>query len=141
MSKSIVVPAGTKGPGIIEVTKATSDKIEKRVEEIERANAAKAAQRATAAAKQHEFVRERVLDQAIHQGIIGASLRSHYGACYDRDSAGTRSHLHNLGMIPVDAAPSAPSDGYDESSLSDAERSRVAAARQGRMSTRVIHGG
>jgi hypothetical protein len=87
--------------------------------------------------------REALMDEAIHQGVIGGALREHYATCYDRDPSGTRAYLQSLGLR-AQATPAVPAaasgDEYVQTHLSAAERGRISAAREGR-SPRVISGG
>lgn len=90
---------------------------------------------------------ERVLDQAILQGVIGSNMRSHYQTLWQADPTGTKEYLEKLGLYPDDTleanAPekiAASSEEYPTSALSRAELRRIAAAREGRPS-RIVHGG
>jgi hypothetical protein len=100
---------------------------------------------------------EQMIDQAIHQGVIGANMASHYRALWLADPAETHKYLVSLGLIqdsdwkdepyggnpdptPGKIVQASASDEYDASALSKAERDRIAAAREGRTS-RVISGG
>jgi hypothetical protein len=88
--------------------------------------------------------REALLDAAMHQGVIGGGLRAHYAECYDNDPVGTRSYLQSLGLRgggTHSASAAAASDQYDESALSNAERGRIAAAREGRRPSQIVNGG
>jgi hypothetical protein len=101
--------------------------------------------KAAAEARANSFLsREALLDEAMHQGVIGGGLRAHYAECYDSDPEGTRSYLRGLGLRDggtAAASAAVPADGYDESRLSPAERNRITAAREGRQPSRVINGG
>jgi hypothetical protein len=103
--------------------------------------------KAAAEARANSFLsREVLLDEAMHQGVIGGGLRAHYADCYDSDPEGTRAYLRGLGLrdggtAAASAATAAPADGYDESQLSPAERNRITAARDGRQPSRIINGG
>jgi hypothetical protein len=107
--------------------------------------AAEAKAKAAAEARANSFLsRESLLDEAMHQGVIGGGLRAHYGECYDADPEGTRAYLRGLGLRDggtAAASAAVPSDGYDESRLSPAERTRITAAREGRQPSRIINGG
>jgi hypothetical protein len=82
--------------------------------------------------------REALLDQAIYDGRISAGLRDHYARCFDADPAGTRAFLAKLaGATGSDAG----AEDYPDSFLSEGERKRVAAAKEGRQYSRIIHGG
>jgi hypothetical protein len=84
--------------------------------------------------------REALLDDAINQGVIDGSLRAHYATCYDRDPGGTQTYLQSLGLRST-ATASASSEVYVEANLSTAERTRIAAAREGRQPARIVNGG
>jgi hypothetical protein len=103
MSKSIVVPTGAKGPGILEVTKATARTTSRSAltrlsaqTQRRRQNARPQPQRSTNSSASEFSARPST------RASSARAFRSHYAACYDRDPAGTRSHLHNLEMIPVE---------------------------------------
>lgn len=100
---------------------------------------------ASTEARANSFLaREALLDEAMHQGVIGGGLRAHYAECFDADPEGTRNYLRGLGLRDggtAAASAAAPADGYDESRLSPAERSRITAAREGRQPSRIINGG
>jgi hypothetical protein len=99
---------------------------------------------------------EAAIDQAIYQGVIGANMASHYKALWLADPAETHKFLVSLGLIqdsdwkdePYGGNPdptpgkiaAAAAEEYSTGGLSDAERGRIAAAREGRTS-RVINGG
>jgi hypothetical protein len=99
---------------------------------------------AETASRANSFLsREALLDEAVHQGVIGHALRAHYAQCYDADPTGTRTYLQNIGLrLSTATAPAAAttSEEYDDSALSNAERGRIAAAREGRQ-PRFITGG
>ncbi len=101
--------------------------------------------KAAAEARANSFLaREALLDEAMHQGVIGGGLRDHYAACYDADPEGTRNYLRGLGLRDggtASASAALPADGYDESYLAPAERKRITAAREGRQPSRIINGG
>ena len=103
------------------------------------------AQRVSAAteARANSFLdREAALDNAMHQGIISGSLRAHFATLWDADPEGTRAHLESIGLAKTGQQPvAASSDAYNDSALSDVERRRITAAREGRQATRVISGG
>jgi hypothetical protein len=104
------------------------------------ARGAAAASRLATEARANAFLdREALLDDAIHQGVIGGALRDHYATCYDRDPGGTQAYLQSLGLRTTVAAASA--EGYVETNLSTAERKRIAAARDGRQTARIVNGG
>ncbi len=100
---------------------------------------------ASTEARANSFLaREALLDEAMHQGVIGGGLRAHYGECYDADPEGTRAYLRGLGLRDggtAVASAAVPADGYDESYLSPAERGRITAARDGRQPSRIVNGG
>jgi hypothetical protein len=97
------------------------------------APAAEAGISAATAARANAFLaREALLDEAINCGVISANLRGHYGRCYDADPSGTRSYLQSIGLRPSQSTQAASSEEYDNSALSRAERSRIAAAREGK---------
>jgi hypothetical protein len=101
---------------------------------------------AATTARANQFLeREALLDQAIHAGLINAGMRGHYAQCFDADPTGTRTYLAQLGhsQAPVPAAQGAAASGddYPEGMLTNVERSRVAAAREGRPYGRIISGG
>jgi hypothetical protein len=106
--------------------------------------AARGGHHTQATGEQASLDREALMDEAIHQGVIGGALREHYATCYDRDPAGTRAYLQSLGFRaqaqPAASATAASSDEYVQTHLSAAERGRISAAREGR-SPRVISGG
>jgi hypothetical protein len=98
---------------------------------------------------------EQAIDQAIHQGVIGANMASHYRILWQADPDDTRRYLEKLGLYPEPLASgpagnpdpnpeqivqASASDEYDSSALSKAERGRIAAAREGRTS-RIVNGG
>ncbi len=97
---------------------------------------------------------EDAIDQAIHQGVIGANMAAHYRALWLADPDETREYLEKLGLYPYPLASgpagnpevnapekiAATSEAYPEGALSNAERGRIAAAREGRTS-RIINGG
>jgi hypothetical protein len=95
---------------------------------------------------------DQAIDQAIHQGIIGANMAAHYKVLWQADPIETRQYLEKLGLYPEPLASGpagnpdphpeqiAASQVYDDSALSRAERGRIAAAREGRTG-RVISGG
>ncbi len=96
---------------------------------------------AATTARANSFLdRETLLDAAVHQGVIGGALRGHFAECYDKDPSGTRSYLQSLGLSGGTSAAAA-SQGYVETHLSPGERERVAAAREGRRSGRIVNGG
>ena|ERR1700686_1970145 len=98
---------------------------------------------------------EDTIDQAIHQGVIGANMAAHFRALWLADPDDTRKYLEKLGLYPYPLA-SGPAgnpevnppeqiamtsaEEYPTGALSHAERGRIAAAREGR-TQRVIHGG
>ena len=103
------------------------------------ARAARTTVSAATVAKAQGFLdRETLLDEAVHQGVIGGALRAHYAACFDADPQGTRNYLAGIGLVTRAAAT--PSDEYLDTHLSTRERERIAAAREGKGS-RVINGG
>lgn len=87
------------------------------------------------------------IDQAIHQGIINSGMAAHFRALMKADPTNTRAYLQSLGLSRA-SAPAAPpqqvaaaaSEDYPTSGLSNAERTRITAAREGRASA-VVHGG
>jgi hypothetical protein len=97
------------------------------------------------AAVQTNADRESLLDRAIHAGVISTGLRSHYAAACDADPAGTRAFLGKIGLRTEAATPAvstAPGpEEYDRSLLTDRERARIAAAREGRSHARIVCGG
>jgi hypothetical protein len=103
------------------------------------ARAAKTTVSAATVAKAQGFLdREALLDEAVHQGVIGGALRTHYAACFDADPQGTRNYLAGIGLVTRAAAT--PPDQYLDTHLSTRERERIAAAREGK-GPRVINGG
>lgn len=102
---------------------------------------AAAVSRVKTQAKANAFLsREALLDDAINQGVIDGSLRAHYATCYDRDPGGTQAYLQSLGLRTT-ATATASSEVYVEANLSTAERTRIAAAREGRQPARIVNGG
>lgn len=97
---------------------------------------------------------EDAIDQAIHQGVIGANMAAHYRALWQADPVETREYLEKLGLYPNPLASggegnpevnapekiAASQEEYPTAGLSRAERGRISAAREGRTG-RVIHGG
>lgn len=111
-----------------------------------KATAAKPAVSAATVARANSFMeREDLLDQAIYDGRINAGMRGYYAQCFDADPAGTRAFLGKMGHNPAASAPVAQpapaDDSYPESMLTNAERARVAAAREGRQPRRIVEGG
>ncbi len=105
--------------------------------------------KAAAVNKQFED-KEEILDHAIHTGVISSGMRDHYSALWEADPKGTQEYLHKLGLtkqgLNPDAAPqkiaaAAEAEAYDESTLTDAERGRIAQARAGGRSAVFISGG
>ena len=96
--------------------------------------------------------RENLLDRAVHAGVISSNLRAHYSQAFDADPAGTRAFLGKIGLraeaapaaspapTPAASAASGPED-YDQSLLTDGERARIQAAREGKQPGGFIHGG
>jgi hypothetical protein len=87
---------------------------------------------------------EQVLDQAVHQAIIAPSVRPHYAQLMKADPVGTRAHLEALGVTSGSGQPAAAQasgDEYCESALTHAERTRIAAAREGQAAQGFVHGG
>jgi hypothetical protein len=98
---------------------------------------------------------ERVIDQAIHQGVIGANMSAHFRILWQADPDDTRKYLEKLGLYPWPLASgpagnpevnppeqiaAAQAEEYPTAALSQGERERISAAREGRTS-RVISGG
>ena len=97
---------------------------------------------------------DQAIDQAIHQGIIGANMAGHYKVLWQADPVETRQYLEKLGLYPQPLASgpagnpevnppeqiAASAEEYPTGALSRAERGRIAAAREGRTG-RVISGG
>lgn len=98
---------------------------------------------------------EDAIDQAIHQGVIGANMAAHFRALWLADPDDTRKYLEKLGLYPHPLASgpagnpevnppeqiaTASAEEYPTAALSHAERDRIAAAREGRTG-RIISGG
>jgi hypothetical protein len=87
--------------------------------------------------------RERLLDSAVHAGVINNGMRAAYARAYDADREGTKMFLGKIGLkaTGVQTGPPGahtehagePADHGMESFMTDGERARVAGAREGRL--------
>jgi hypothetical protein len=95
---------------------------------------------------------DQTIDQAIHQGIIGANMAAHFKVLWQADPDDTRKYLEKLGLIPdmglnPDPSPeqivkaSSVDDSFPAEMLLPSEQKRIAAAREGRHSSRFVNGG
>jgi hypothetical protein len=95
--------------------------------------------------------RQRLLDSAVRAGVINDGMRAHYARAYDADPEGTKLFLGKIGLKATgvqtgppgnhtEAASGEPDAHGMDSFLTDAERARVAAVREGRRTT-IVNGG
>jgi hypothetical protein len=96
---------------------------------------------ASTAERANRFLeREDLLDQAIHGGVINAGMRAHYQRAFDADPGGTRAFLASIGLRAEAASAASEPDEY-LNTLTDNEQRRIAAARDGRPTSRFVNGG
>jgi hypothetical protein len=94
--------------------------------------------------------RERLLDQAQYAGVINSGTRATYARAYDTDPEGTKLFLGKIGLKATGVQTGPPGDHTEtagepanhgmDAFLTDAERARVAAVREGKQA-HIVDGG